>query len=391
MKLTMNVKLYAWQENVWSEENTSHPIDLSNIKLILCYGDIQIMDEVDVHALVREKFPVGDIVIVSSVSTIFQNTVLTDALVVTVMEFSNTDISTNIIDMSEHKDYKTGIHQLLKPFDDKKVSYLMVYADGVHINGSELVAELNERVGEKYYVTGGLASSNSAEPRTKIGLNAAPSAQKVVAIAFESRNLFITHGSQGGWDVFGLEKTITKSDKNVLYQIDNEDALDLYKKYLGKEAENLPESALLFPLAIIEPGNINPIVRTILSINEEERSITFAGNMPEGSRVRYMKANFYKLIKAAGNAATFSLNKPKEAPIFALLISCVGRLLVLGPRVEEEIAAVASTMGDKTVFSGYYSNGEIAPFVKEVNCQIHNQTMTITSFYGISQFAQQPN
>lgn len=387
----MNVKLYAWRNNIWTDEKSSHTIDFSRIKLLLCFGDLKTIDEVDVYALIRQKFPVGEIVIVSSVGTIFQNSVFDEGLVVTAMEFTDTDISTNIIDAGRYDDYRTAIKELLQPFEDKNVSYLMVYADGVMINGSELVSALNAHVEERYYVTGGLASSNSVEPCTKIGLNGTPSTQKIVAIAFQSKNLFIAHGSQGGWDVFGLEKTITKSEKNILYQIDNEDALDLYKKYLGKEAANLPESALLFPLAIIEPGNSIPIVRTILSINEEEKSITFAGNMPEGSRVRYMKANFYKLIKAAGNAANFSLNKPKEAPIFALLISCVGRLLVLGPRVEEEIAAVASTMGDNTIFSGYYSNGEIAPFVKEVNCQIHNQTMTITSFYGISQFAQQPD
>jgi len=201
-----------------------------------------------------------------------------------------------------------------------------------------------------------------------------------VAIGFYGKNINVTHGSQGGWDIFGLEKRVTKSSGNVLHEIEGQNALELYKKYLGTEAENLPGSALLFPLSVIIPGTYKPVVRTILSIDEDNKTMTFAGDVPEGSKVRFMKADFDKIITAASTAAGQTLLDQNTKPDFALLISCVGRKLILGPRTKEELLAVKDTFGDKTMLAGFYSYGEISPFDDETDCQLHNQTMTITTF-----------
>jgi hypothetical protein len=214
-------------------------------------------------------------------------------------------------------------------------------------------------------------------------LNEEPSEGNIVMIGLYGTNLRVTHGSQGGCEMFGLEKTVTSSDGNVLLEIDHNNALDLYKKYLGPEARQLPESALLFPLAVTLPGSCKPVVRTILSIDEDRKTMIFAGDVPEGSKVRFMKANLDKVIMAAGTAAGQTLESDGTKPGFSLLISCVGRKLILGPRIEEEIEAVAEALGDQTVLAGFYSYGEIAPFDGEDTCQLHNQTMTITSFYEL--------
>ncbi|MEN9571679.1 MAG: hypothetical protein RL172_2910, partial [Bacteroidota bacterium] len=177
---------------------------------------------------------------------------------------------------------------------------------------------------------------------------------------------------------------ITRSADNVLYEIDGQCALDLYKKYLGPDASGLPGSALLFPLSITVPGSNKPVVRTILSIDEKLKTMTFAGDVPEGSAVRFMKANFDKLTSAAAAAASNAMLPQSASPVFSLLISCVGRKLILGPRIDEEVEAVADTFGDDTILAGFYSYGEISPFNEGGNCQLHNQTMTITSFYEVS-------
>jgi hypothetical protein len=185
----------------------------------------------------------------------------------------------------------------------------------------------------------------------------------------------------GGWEMFGPEKTITRSVSNELFEINNVNALDLYKQYLGKYAEELPGSALLFPLSIKLPGVNDPIVRTILSVNNESKSMIFAGDLPEGAKVRFMKANFDKLIDAASDAAQKSLLQFKaEPPKLSILISCVGRKLILGDRVDEEVEAVKNVFGETTVISGFYSYGEISPLNINTKCELHNQTMTITSF-----------
>ena len=122
------------------------------------------------------------------------------------------------------------------------------------------------------------------------------------------------------------------------------------------------------------------LVRTILSVNESEKSMTFAGNLPEGSKVRFMKANFEKLINASATAAESSYDKTNHSPDLAILISCVGRKLILQERTEDELIAAKKIFGDHTCITGFYSYGEISPFNTLTNCELHNQTMTITTF-----------
>ncbi len=94
--------------------------------------------------------------------------------------------------------------------------------------------------------------------------------------------LRIGYGSQGGWDPFGPERLITKSKGNILYELDGKSALELYKLYLGEQAAGLPATGLLFPLSLRTKDSQTSVVRTILSVNEEDQSMTFAGDVPEG-------------------------------------------------------------------------------------------------------------
>lgn len=202
----------------------------------------------------------------------------------------------------------------------------------------------------------------------------------VVAIGFYGNSLKIGHGSFGGWDEFGPERTITRSDKNVLYEIDGKNALDLYKEYLGPYKDELPGSALLFPLSLKEPGSDQYLVRTILGINEEAKSMHFAGNLPQGSKVRLMKANFDRLIEGSSIAAKNSCSSLLNCnPELAILISCVGRKLILQERTDEEVEAVKGIFPGRTAMTGFYSYGEISPFNQLTRCELHNQTMTITT------------
>ena len=232
------------------------------------------------------------------------------------------------------------------------------------VNGSELVKGLNQAVDNKILITGGLAGDGSDFKSTVVGLNNNPSEGKIIAIGFYGENLVVTHGSEGGWDEFGLQKTVTQSVKNKLFQLDGKNCLEIYKNYLGNEASNLPSSALLFPLSVILPGNTKPVVRTILGISEEEQSMTFAGDIPIGSKVKFMKANFDSLISAVSNAAQNTKIENVGVPDFSLLISCVGRKLVLGSRIDEELEFVDESYSGKTPLIGFYSYGEISPLVK---------------------------
>ena len=230
-------------------------------------------------------------------------------------------------------------------------------------------------------LTGGLAGDGSDFTTTcVIDADGVPRSNRISAIGLYGSELEIGYGSFGGWDSFGIDRKITRSKENVLFEIDGTPALELYKSFLGEKASELPGSGLLFPLSLRTESDQMPVVRTILAVNEEDQSITFAGDMPNGGFVKFMKANIDRLINGAIKAAEISMQSESRSPELAILISCVGRKLVLKQLVEEEVEAARDILGKDTVITGFYSYGEISPFSNGAQCELHNQTMTITTF-----------
>jgi len=249
------------------------------------------------------------------------------------------------------------------------------------VNGSELVRGLTEHLPPHVAVTGGLAGDGDRFQETLVLWNDAPRADSVAAVGLYGPRLQVGYGSLGGWDAFGPDRLITRSNGNILYELDGQSALALYKRYLGEHAAGLPATGLLFPVSLRTRGGGDAIVRTILSVDEEEQSLTFAGDMPIGAYARLMKANFDRLIDGAIGAARASYEAvDATAPDLALLISCVGRRLILKQRTEEEVEGVREILGESTVLTGFYSYGEISPLSPSARCELHNQTMTITTF-----------
>ena len=379
----MKTNLSLLSKNGWISHPSNKTSETDSAQLVLCFGEKQIFANENIYADLRTKFPNADIAMSSTAGEIYHNTVQDNSMIAVAMEFEKTAIKTASVNIEDFPDSYNAAYELGKKLPKKDLSYIMIFSDGSLVNGSELVKGISEYAGDNVLVTGGLAGDGANFASTVVGLNEQPSQGKIVAIGFYGKNITVTHGSQGGWDMFGLEKEITKSNGNVLLEINDHSALELYKKYLGPDADGLPGSALLFPLSVTIPGSKNPVVRTILSIDEEKQSMTFAGDVPEGSRVRFMKANFDRLTAAASTAAAQTIANRKDKPDFSLLLSCVGRKIILGPRIEEEVEAVWETLGDDTLLAGFYTYGEISPFNEGGNCQLHNQTMTITSFYEL--------
>ena len=373
----MKTAIYHYNEQ-FEELSSNHNMVIEN--LVLCFAAKKILETPNTFEKIRLKFKNAPIVLCSTAGEIYQETVSDNTIVIIALEFEKTVIKTAKVNIKDFSDsYESG-KALVKKLINNDLAYLLIISDGHLVNGSELVKGINVATGNKILVTGGLAGDDDNFQTTLVGLNENASNGNIVAVGFYGHNLQVTHGSQGGWDTFGMEKIVTKSEGNKLYEIDNKNALSIYKKYLGPDAEHLPSSALLFPLSIQLEGATEPIVRTILSIDETENSLTFAGDIPTGAKVRFMRANLDKLITASSVAATNTIDKKIKDPNFALLISCVGRKLVLGPRIEEEIESIREVIGNNTAFGGFYSYGEISPFNEKGNCQLHNQTMTITCF-----------
>jgi hypothetical protein len=352
--------------------------DLSLFKLVIGFGSRALLSSPKSFEDIKNKFPNAQIALCSSAGEIFGNEVLDDSISLVAISFASSTIATAEVHIEDFpSSYEAGKLLIQKlPKDNLKLAFIL--SDGGKVNGSELVKGMNSVKTNEVLITGGLAGDGDKFEETIVGINAIPTSGNVIAIGFYGDKLRLSHGSLGGWESFGLERTVTKSKENVLYEIDDKNALELYKTYLGKYADELPSSALLFPLSIKLSNEQEPIVRTILSINEKDQSMTFAGDLPEGSQVRFMKANFDRLIDAASEAASTCLEMNTNNPKLALLISCVGRKIILGNRIDEEVEAVSEIFGENTILTGFYSYGEISPLKPLTNCELHNQTMTIT-------------
>ena len=254
-------------------------------------------------------------------------------------------------------------------------------SDGLNVNGSELTRGLREALPTGTSLTGGLAGDGADFKETEVLYNGETAARRVGVVGLYGDQLQIGYGSLGGWDPFGPDRLITRSRGNVLFELDGQSALALYKKYLGEHASGLPATGLLFPLSLKLPDTEERVVRTILAVDEQQESMTFAGDVPEGLYANFMKANFDRLIDGAHAAAVTSCSSLRSSrPDLAILISCVGRKLVLKQRIEDEVEAVREVVGDQATLAGFYSYGEISPFVPHARCELHNQTMTITTF-----------
>jgi len=330
--------------------------------------------------LLTEQFPDATIAGCSTSGEIIETRVEDNTIVLNAISF----------DKAEHRVAKRNISsadssmligkELIKEIYNEELRHVLILSDGLQINGDELVSGLNAELPAGIGVTGGLAGDGTNFEKTFIILNNEVLQGAVIAIGFYGASLEVNYSSQGGGTSFGLERRVTKSDKNVLYEIDGEPALKLYKSYLGEKAHDLPGSGLLFPLMVRVSEDNDPLVRTLLSVDEDTQSITFAGNIPEGSFVRLMKANVDRLINGAEGSASLIKESSNDDADFAIIISCVGRRLVLKQLVEEEVEAVREVFGDRPKISGFYSYGELAPFEVNKPCRLHNQTMTITTF-----------
>ncbi len=374
------------EQKKWTQEAGWQVISNNDLKdkaqLVLLFGDTDLLKNPTTYPYVKAMYPNSHVLAGSTAGEIIGTEVLDHSLVVTAIQFEKTKIETAAAKIQKMEDSQLVGQDLVSRLPQNGLTHVFVLSDGLHVNGTTLVRGLTEKLPKTVAVTGGLSGDQDRFKETVVGLDSPPERDTIALIGFYGDNLKIGYGSMGGWDPFGPERLVTKSKNNILYELDNQSALELYKKYLGDQAKDLPASGLLFPLSLRLEGRETGLVRTILSVSDQEGSMTFAGDIPEGSYVRLMKANFERLVDGAQGAANMSNQAIGSfTPELAILISCVGRKLVLKQRVEEEVESVKETLGPSTVLTGFYSYGEICPVAPtEKQCELHNQTMTITTF-----------
>jgi hypothetical protein len=353
----------------------------ASAQLAFLFGSRAALQDGASIAAIRSRFPAARFLGCSTAGEILDTRIYDDTVSVTAVQFDTTRVAAASVPIASAAESYAAGATLARAFPPDGLVHLFVLSDGLNVNGSELVKGLSENLPAGTTLSGGLSGDGEAFGETMVVFDDAICSKTVAAVGFYGDRLEVGCASLGGWDSFGPERLVTKSEGNVLYELDGVSALELYKRYLGDYAQWLPGSGLLFPLSVRNPEDDSSVVRTILAVDEEGQSLTFAGDVPVGWYARLMKANFDRLIDGAVGAARNSVARVSEGHAdLAILISCVGRRMVLRQRTEEELEGVRDVVGPSPFLTGFYSYGEISPLTPDAKCVLHNQTMTITSF-----------
>lgn len=353
-------------------------LDGENTLVVACAAPEFADDETPLLDLAR-RFAGANVIGCSSAGEILGERMCDATVTVAAMRFSHTRLQRVSAPIWQSNSFPTGqaiARQLLGP----ELRAVFLLAEGLDVNGSELVRGLNSVLPPHVVVTGGLAGDGSRFGRTWILEDNEPVRSRVCAVGFHGDRIRVGHGSSGGWAAFGDERRVTRAEGNVVFELDGQPALPVYRQQLGDRANGLPASGLLFPLALREPGQADKhVVRTLLAIDEKTQSLKFAGDLPTGHTVRFMRAELDHLVDAAGAAARAGSPGAATGPVLSIVVSCVGRRLVLADRVDEELQAALRALPAGTQQIGFYSYGELSPFGTG-HCDLHNQTLTLTTF-----------
>ncbi|HQN65914.1 MAG TPA: FIST N-terminal domain-containing protein [Methylophilus sp.] len=360
----------------------SGPSPLATANLVLVFGSIKRFGEAKLQSTLKTRYPVAQIIGCTTSGEIGPDGVQDDSLQITAIQWERTTqrvAQTTVNSMQSSFDTGAGLARQLKADDLRTV---LVISEGLNVNGSELLKGFQSVLGE-VPIVGGLAGDGGAFVKTLQLFNDTIANNQVIAVGLYGNALVTSSGALGGWKPYGPPRKITKSSKNVVYEMDGKPALPLYRMYIGEAfARGLPGTGLKFPLAVIEEGKKDvEKIRTLLAINASDNSLTFAGNVDEGETVRLCQSNHDRLVEGAAGAANIVLegltNQSTNKPGLALCVSCVGRKGVMAEQVVDEVRQVQQVLGPQTSVTGFYSYGELAPRPKTQDSVLHNQTMTI--------------
>jgi len=348
--------------------------------IVFAFGDRDTIKKSDIYTKLKTVYPQADIVGCSSGGNIFGDSISLANAVATAVSFDKGKVEISIEDFTDTDNQYKASHRLIEKLPKDNLKHIFILSDGF-INGSFLVKGANQAIDSQVPITGGLASDGKSFKETWVIANDTARQKRMVAVGFYGDSLHISSGCYAGWEEFGIYRRITKSVNNIVYEIDGQSALDLYKKYLGEYAQHLSANGLRFPFNIKNENEDYAVIRSVLAIDEENKALVFAGDVPQGSLARLMKSDIESLIDGAEKASRY-IKQANEKTALGLVVSCVGRRVVLNQLVDDELEIIGDILGDRVELTGFYSYGELAPYSDEVlSCQLHNQTMTLTVIY----------
>lgn len=353
-------------------------------QLVLYFGDADELRDGEAYRSLRGCFPGALLAGCSSYGYIRRGEVADGGVIGTAVSFERTRVRMAAVTLDQFAQSRACGAALARELAAEDLAAVIVLSDGLTVNGSELIDGLVEAVGPGVPVSGGLAADGARFAETLVGIDNEPRPHQIGAVGFYGKSFRIGHGTGGGWDTFGPHRRVTRAEGNILYELDGKPALDLYERYLGDEADGLPGTGLLYPLKIWDPADPrHDVVRAVLAVDREARSMGFGGDVPAGWVAQLMRGSIDHLAAGAEEAAQMALaSLPGDCrgDTLALLVSCIGRRLLMEQRTAEEVEIASAVLRSSAGLLGFYSYGEIAPHPGSGQCGLFNQTMTITIF-----------
>lgn len=370
----MRIEQIIWREKTGWQSPDNTPAQ--SAQLVLLFGAPELLARKTTFSEIKALYPLAYIFGCSTSGNICGGQILDNTLVATAVSFEYTSVAGAYL-VGAESSYAAGT-DLARALPHEDLAHVLVLSDGLNVNGNEFMRGLQSGLPAHVAVTGGLAGDGHGFEKTFVISNDITESHMAAALGLYGRRLKVACSTQGGWDAFGPERLVTRSRGNILYEMDGRSALELYKLYLGDLAKDLPAAGMNFPLNLRSREEDIPVIRTVLGLNPDG-GLVFGGDIPEGTYVRLMKANYDRLIQGAHSAAENCQSSTGKVEL-ALLISCTARRYVLKQRTEEEVEAVQQVFDPDTVLTGFYSFGEICPHVMGRPSEYHNQSMTITTF-----------
>ena len=366
----MKINQFSWTKSLgWDIP----PETQNHVNLVLVFAETDYFFDPICYEDLRRFFPSAHIVGVSTAGNICGTDITDASITISAVSFDRGSVKLFKITPGDGHKTQELVAELIEKIQAPDLRHLFVLTGGLSVDGTKLSAGLSAG---NIPVTGGLAGDGPRFIKTWVMADG-PAEQNCIAILAFFGDLEIHSGFSTGWVEFGIERVVTRSVGSTVFELDHAPALETYAKYLGDRVDELPSSGLRFPLSARKDENEIPVIRTLLGINKEEQSLTFAGDIPQGSLCRLMKTDIDSLIDASGIATKKIMADHKGQTGLSLVVSCIGRRLVLGQLSGEELEAIKDGVGQSFVMTGFYSYGELAPFNFH-SCSLHNQTTSIT-------------
>lgn len=374
----MKTEELVWERHGWISKSEM-PIKSQEVQLVLLFGDVETIADSSITRDLQRRYPGAKIVGASSAGTMESGGLSDHSLVATLIAFDHGWVEVITADNLDNDTLELTAQELIEQLPKEQLKHIFLLMGGMKLNGSLLVNGVN-RADNTIPISGGLAGDQFTFERTLVLSDTVAQENQAVAIGFYGDSLHVSVGCETGWEEFGAQRIVTRSQGNVVYEIDDKPALKLYEDYLGKFIKDLPSSGLQFPLNVRNYEGDKEVVRVMMGIGED-KSLTFAGDVPQGSIVRLMKTNVNNLVEGADLSAQL-IHQRNDRPSLALAVSCSGRRSVLKQMVDEELSVIRERLGSNTHICGFYAFGELAPFSDNLqDCKLHNQTMTLTVIY----------